>query len=197
MKYIWMNLEIPKLLFSKLVMKNQNFQPIVLRGATNNFLDDIERAINDGVNTYKALTKDGKVLAGAGACEIELARQLEAFGDTLPGLEQYAVKKFASALEVFIKVFAENSGLKSNEVLAKIYAAHHEGKTHTGFNIDPESDGTCDAKEKGIVDLFLTKLWGIEYATNAANTILKVDQIIMAKRAGGPKQREAKNADDD
>ncbi len=74
-------------------------------------------------------------MAGGGGVELELARQISAYGDTLPGLEQYSIKKFAGALEGFIKVFADNSGMKSSEVLAKLYALHHEGKTTQGFNI--------------------------------------------------------------
>jgi T-complex protein 1 subunit theta len=178
--------------------KNESrISTIVLRGATDNFLDDVERAVNDGVNTFKAITRDGKLLPGAGAAELELARQISAYGDTLPGLEQYSVKKFASAFEYFVKVLAENSGRKSNDILAKLYALHHEGKTTYGFNIEDDSDGTVDVIPAGILDVFTTKFWGIQYATNAASTILRVDQIIMAKRAGGPKARDAKGADAD
>lgn len=142
--------------------------------------------------------QDGKLLPGAGAAEVELAHQVEAFGETLPGLEQYAVKKFAAGLESFIKIFAENSGRKSNEVLARITAAHHEGKKNIGFDINDDSkDSLCDAKERGIVDVYNGKKWALEYATKAACTILKVDQIIMAKRSGGPKPRDAKGGDAD
>lgn len=137
-------------------------------------------------------------MPGGGATEIELATKLITFGDTLIGLEQYSVKKFASALESFVKIFAENSGLKSNEVLAKMIAEHASGKATAGFNIDDDSsDGICDVKERGILDLYYCKLWAIEYATTAAKTILQVDQIIMAKRAGGPKPRDAKGGDQD
>jgi len=177
--------------------KESRISTIVLRGATDNFLDDIERAVNDGVNTFKALSKDGRLIPGAGAVEVELARQITSFGETLPGLEQYSVKKFATALESFISIFADNSGRKSKEILAKLYAAHQGGKVNTGFNIADESDGLCDAKEDEIFDLFINKSWAIQYATNAANTILQVDQIIMAKRAGGPKARPAQGPDED
>jgi len=135
---------------------------------------------------------------GGGATEIELATKLNKYGDTLKGLEQYSVKKYAAALESFIKIFSENSGLKSNEVLARIIAEHHNGNATIGFNIDDDSsDAICDVKERGILDLYLGKLWAIEYATTAATTILQVDQIIMAKRAGGPKPRDAKGGDQD
>lgn len=137
-------------------------------------------------------------MPGGGATEIELATKLNKFGDTQTGLEQYSIKKFASALESFVKTFSENSGLKSNEVLAKMIAEHANGKSTIGFNIDDDSsDGLCDVKERGILDLFYCKLWGIEYATTAAKTILQVDQIIMAKRAGGPKPRDARGGDQD
>merc|ERR1719259_958168 len=67
--------------------------------ATDIIMDDLERAIDDGVNTFKALTRDAQLVPGAGATEIELARRIAQYGETLPGLEQYSVKKFAEALE--------------------------------------------------------------------------------------------------
>lgn len=109
---------------------------VVVRGATDNYMDDIERAIDDGVNTFKAVTRDGRFLPGAGATEIELAARIASFADTLPGLEQYAVRKFSTALEVFPKTLAENSGTQANELLSKLHAAHKEGKINFGFDIE-------------------------------------------------------------
>ena len=83
---------------------------IVLRGSTMNMLDDFERAIDDGVHAVKTLNEDKRLLAGAGAVEIECAQQLAAHALTTPGLEQYAIKKFAEALEVVPRTLAENSG---------------------------------------------------------------------------------------
>lgn len=162
---------------------------IVIRGATDNFMDDIERAINDGVNTFKTLTKDGRLLVGAGAVEISLASQLAEYADTLPGLDQYAVRKFATALEVFPKALADNSGVNGTELVDKLYTAHKNGSNYDGFDIDSEQPATVNCYEKAILETFAAKLWGIKYAVEAATTILKVDQIIMAKRAGGPKVR--------
>lgn len=99
-------------------------------------MDDIERAIDDGVNTFKGITRDGRFVPGAGATEIELAAQLSTYADTLPGLEQYAVRKFATALEIFPKTLAENSGSHASELLSKLYAAHKEDKKNYGFDID-------------------------------------------------------------
>jgi T-complex protein 1 subunit theta len=77
---------------------------ILLRASTNNILNDIERAVDDGVNTVRMMGRDGRFLAGAGAVEIELARRLEEFGNKTAGLEQYAIKKFGEALEVWLCV---------------------------------------------------------------------------------------------
>lgn len=172
---------------------------VIIRGSTDNYMDDVERAIDDGVNNFKALSRDGRLVAGAGAFEIELARRIQAYGDTLPGMEQYAVKKFADAIECVPKALSENSGIKSMDILTKLQAAHHEGKTNVGFNIDGDNESgyLVDAVENKIFDLLLTKLWALRYAVDAATTVLKVDQMIMAKAAGGPKPKENKNWDED
>lgn len=96
--------------------KESRIATIVVRGSTDNYMDDIERAIDDGVNNFKCIARDGRLIPGAGATEMQLARQLTEFADTLPGLEQYAVRKFATALEMFPKSLAENSGLNANKV---------------------------------------------------------------------------------
>lgn len=171
---------------------------IVVRGATDNFMDDIERAIDDGVNNFKALSSDGRYVPGAGATEIELATQLAAYADTLPGLEQYAVRKFAVALEVFPKALAENSGVNGTETVNQLYLAHREASgKNIGFNIEAEKVETIDVTKPKIYDLYQSKYWGLKYATGAATTILKVDQIIMAKRAGGPKAKQNAGSDDE
>lgn len=171
---------------------------IVIRGATANIMDDVERAIDDGVNNYKALTQDGRFVPGAGAAEIELALQLSSFGDTCAGLEQYAIKAFAEALEVVPQTLAENAGVKPKELVSKLYAAHQGGNKNAGFDNDTDSsEDIKDVVAANILDLYHTKRWGITYATQAACTVLRVDQIIMAKRAGGPKPPKQGNYDED
>ena len=152
------------------------------------------------------LCKDGHLTPGGGATEIELARQVAAWAETHPGLEQYSINKFAEALEIIPRVLAENSGVKPKEVISKLYAAHSEGNKNMGFDIDGESGEikvrfvVCyynsvhilyqDCLESNVLDLMIAKKWALKYATNAAATVLRVDQIIMAKRAGGPKPRD-------
>ncbi|CAB1431674.1 unnamed protein product [Pleuronectes platessa] len=171
---------------------------VVIRGSTDNLLDDIERAVDDGVNTFKVLVRDKRLLPGAGATEIELAKQLTSYGESCPGLEQYSIKKFGEAFETLPRALAENSGVKGSELISKMYAAHHEGNKNIGFDIEGEGPAIKDMLEAGIVEPYLVKYWGIKLATNAAITVLRVDQIIMAKPAGGPKPPpQGKNFDDD
>jgi T-complex protein 1 subunit theta len=158
---------------------------ILLRASTNNILNDIERAVDDGVNVVKAMVKDGRFVAGAGAVDIELARRLTAIGAKSKGLDQYAIKKFAEAFEVVPRTLAENAGLIAVDIISQLYSAHEKNQPNAGVNI--EDGGVKDMTKDGIIDLLSTKRQAIFLATDAVLTILRVDQIIQAKPAGGPK----------
>lgn len=112
---------------------------IVLRGATQNRLDDLERAIDDGVNVIKALLKDARLVPGAGATELALARRVDAYGGGLRGLAQHAVKRWAQALEVVPRTLAENAlgGAEGNEVVSRLWAKH-EGPGGEVYGVDVE-----------------------------------------------------------
>jgi len=165
---------------------------IVVRGSTTNIMDDVERAIDDGINVVKSMTKDARFVPGAGATELLLADALATFGEAQPGLDQYAINKFGLALEVVPRTLAENAGLDATNMIAQMYAAHKAGKT--GVGIDVVNAGTADC---GILDLLHTKKEAIKLATDAAVTVLRVDQIIMSKPAGGPKAPAQEGAHDD
>ena len=162
---------------------------ILLRSSTHNILNDIERAIDDGVNTVRALTRDGRLVAGAGAFEIELARRLSDFSTQAPGLEQYALDKFAKSLEVVPRALAENAGQVAMDVISQLYAAHEKGNIHVGFDIENNTVGEV-AKENGILDLLYLKRQAIKLAIDAVLSILRVDAIIQSKPAGGPKGKQ-------
>ena len=160
---------------------------IVVRASTKNVLEDVERAIDDGVNVYRQLCLDGRFVAGAGACEIERAHDLQRLAESEPGLEQYAIRKFAEALEVVPRTLAENAGANHTQIISDLYAAHEAGRTAVGVDID--NGAICDvvARDEPVLDHMLTKRQAIEYTANLVATILKVDQIIMQRPAGGPK----------
>lgn len=175
---------------------NVRLATIIVRGSTQNILNDLENAIDDGINVVRGMTRDARFLAGAGASEIELARRLYKFGESCAGLEQYSIKAFAQALEVVPRTLAENAGLPATDIVAKLYAAHEQNDSHAGLDI--ESGEIRDMrKEPQVKDLLITKESALRLATNAAITVLRVDQIIMAKPAGGPKPQEKRGWDED
>jgi T-complex protein 1 subunit theta len=195
------------------VLRQENEQTrtatLVLRGATQNHLDDVERAVDDGVNVVKAITRDSRLVPGAGAAEMQLIERISAIADKTAGLGQYAIRKYAEAFEVIPRTLAESAGLDATEVLSNLYTAHavsskavangskkddddsedsEEEIPSLGVDIEnSDGSGTLDAEDEGILDLMVTKSWAIKLATEAARTVLSVDQIIVARQAGGPK----------
>jgi len=180
---------------------------IIIRGATDTILQDVERAIDDGVNMVKAMCKNGKFVAGAGAVEIEIARRLSKFANTQSGLEQYAIAKYAEALEVVPRTIAENSGLNESEIISALYKAHEEGDKLINqeqeqskcykIGVDIQENHVKDMTTEGVLDLMATRQMGIKLSSQAALTILKVDHIIMKKPAGGPRPQKRGHWDDD
>jgi len=162
---------------------------IVLRASTSSVLQDLERAIDDGVHTCKTLCRDPRLIPGAGATEMELAIKIKEYGDTCPGLDQYAIRAFAKALEFVPKTLAENSGQDASIVLAALGAAHANGNATIGVDINVTGTDREGTRETGLtlVDLFATKMNAFMLSIDAAITVLRVDQIIMSKQAGGPK----------
>ncbi|MBA0770827.1 hypothetical protein Gotri_019401 [Gossypium trilobum] len=166
---------------------------VVLRGSTDSILDDLERAVDDGVNTYKAMCRDSRMVPGAAATEIELARRLKEFSFKETGLDQYAIAKFAESFEMVPRTLAENAGLNPMDIISKLYEKHASGNTKVGIDLGggDSEDGVCkDVSTLNIWDLYVTKFFALKFAADAACTVLRVDQIIMAKPAGGPGRRE-------
>lgn len=181
------------------VVKNEeggnSVSTVVLRGSTDSILDDLERAVDDGVNTYKAMCKDSRTVPGAAATEIELARKLKEFSFRETGLDQYAIAKFSESFEMIPRTLAENAGLNAMEIISSLYAEHAAGNSRVGIDLE---EGVCkDVSTLNIWDLYITKFFALKYAADAACTVLRVDQIIMAKPAGGPKREQPAGMDED
>lgn len=168
---------------------------IVLRSNTQSLLDDVERAMGDALATLRVLSKtQGRICAGAGATEMEIARLLLLQGETTPGVAQYAIRKYAEAFEVVPRTLAANAGHDSTEAIAKLSWAHQQ---HPAAGIDIETGEVVERMET-VQDLLAAKQSAVHLATEAALTVLRVDQIIMSKPANGPKPRPAgpQDADD-
>ncbi|CAL9230744.1 unnamed protein product [Arabidopsis halleri] len=162
---------------------------VVLRGSTDSILDDLERAVDDGVNTYKAMCRDSRIVPGAAATEIELAQRLKEYANAETGLDKYAISKFAESFEFVPKTLADNAGLNAMEITASLYTGHGSGNAKLGIDLE---EGVCkDVSDTKVWDLYSTKLFALKYAADAACTVLRVDQIIMAKPAGGPRRDAA------
>ncbi|XP_030924256.1 T-complex protein 1 subunit theta-like [Quercus lobata] len=182
-----------------IIVKNEeggnSVSTVVLRGSTDSILDDLERAVDDGVNTYKAMCRDSRVVPGAAATEIELAKRVKEFSYKETGLDQYAVAKFAESFEMVPKTLAENAGLNAMEIISSLYAEHASGNSKVGIDL---KEGVCkDVSTLCVWDLYITKFFALKYAADAACTVLRVDQIIMAKPAGGPKRDQPAGMDED
>lgn len=181
------------------IVKNEqggnSVSTVVLRGSTDSILDDLERAVDDGVNTYKAMCRNSRIVPGAAATEVELAKRLKEFSFKETGLDQYAIAKFAESFEMIPKTLAENAGLNAIEIISSLYAEHASGNTKVGIDLE---EGACkDVSTMNIWDLFITKFFALKYAADAACTVLRVDQIIMAKPAGGPRPPQPAGMDED
>eukprot|EP00245_Coleochaete_scutata_P002966 TRINITY_DN14219_c0_g1_i1.p1 TRINITY_DN14219_c0_g1~~TRINITY_DN14219_c0_g1_i1.p1 ORF type:complete len:545 (+),score=124.80 TRINITY_DN14219_c0_g1_i1:157-1791(+) len=182
-----------------MIVKNESggntVATVVVRGSTDSIMDDVERAIDDGVNNYKAMCRDSRIVPGAGAAEIELALQLKEYARKETGLDQYAINKFAECLEIVPRILAENAGQNATDLISSLYAAHVGGNAKAG--IDVEVGAVSDMTEKSVWDLYLTKFYALKLAGDAVNTVLRVDRIIMAKQAGGPKPPQGGGGDED
>jgi T-complex protein 1 subunit theta len=162
---------------------------IVLRSSTKSQLEDLERACDDGIHTVKTMCQDPRFLAGGGACEIGLALATAQLGEESKGLEQYPILRFAESLEVIPRTLAENCGLEPNQVISKLYAAHKQGKSKCGVDIEHDSTGQSvieDITTANVFDSYACKLSALRLAADVAITILTIDQLIMSKPAGGP-----------
>lgn len=157
---------------------------LILRASTSSVLQDLERAIDDGVHAFQQLCRDGRVVPGAGATEMALAQKIQHLADVAPGLDQYAIGAFGKALEVVPRTLAETAGMEAPKVIADLHAAHANGKNKAGVDLE----ALVVVEETPIVDLLNTKLSAFRLAVDAALTVLRVDQIIMSKQsgAGGP-----------
>ncbi|XP_953659.1 chaperonin (T-complex protein 1 (TCP1), theta subunit) [Theileria annulata] len=173
--------------------KDSRVNTIILKGATNNQLDEVERGIDDAVALVDNLKVDGKFLPGAGAVELQLSVLLKKFSDTVSGLERYAVEAFAKSLQVVPKILATNAGVDCETLLTNLLSLHENGKIHSCVDIETGSCG--DSVELKVFDHYQTKHNLLTLCYEALMTILTVDQIIVAKPAGGPKPPGQNNPD--
>ncbi|WP_394353974.1 thermosome subunit beta [Haloarcula sp. JP-L23] len=151
---------------------------LLLRGSTDHVVDELERGVTDALDVVAATVANGAVLGGGGAPEIEVAARLRDFADSVEGREQLAVEAFADALEIIPRTLAENAGLDSIDTLVDLRAAHEEGDVSAGLNVfTGDVENTLDT---GVVEPSHAKTQAVSSAAEAANLVLKIDDIIAA-----------------
>jgi thermosome len=152
---------------------------LLVRGGTEHVVDEVERAAHDAVSVVSAAIEDGKIVAGAGAPEVEVAKGLREYADTVGGREALAVNAFADAIEIIPRTLAENAGLDPIDILVQLRAAH-EKKDGKEIGIDVMSGKVTSASELGIVEPLRVKSQAIKSASEAAEMILRIDDVIAA-----------------
>jgi thermosome len=157
---------------------NSHGVTLLLRGSTDHVVDELERGVEDALDVVATTVSDGRVVAGGGAIEVELASRLREYADSVTGREQLAVEAFADSLELVPRVLAENAGLDSIDTLVDLRAAHESGDQTAGLNV--YSGEVEDTYEAGVVEPAHSKEQAISSATEAANLVLKIDDIIAA-----------------
>ncbi|MCC4770355.1 thermosome subunit [Methanosarcina sp. DH2] len=151
---------------------------IVLRGGTEHVVDNLERAIDDALRVVKCVVEDGKVVAGGGASEMEVALSLRSYASGIGGREQMAITAFAEALEEIPRTIARNAGLDTINTILNLRAKHTENK-NAGLNI--QTGAAEDMLEKGVVDPLRVKVNSIKAGSEAAAMVLRVDSMLRAQ----------------
>jgi thermosome len=161
---------------------------LLVRGGTEHVVDEVERAVHDGISVVSAAIEDGKIVAGGGAPEIEVAKGLREYADTVGGREALAVNAFADAMDIIPRTLAENAGLDPIDILVQLRSAH-EKKDGKNIGIDVISGKTLNTLDRGIVEPLRVKTQAIKSASEVTEMILRIDDVIAAgklERGPGP-----------
>jgi len=151
---------------------------ILVRGGTEHVVDEIERAMEDAIGGVSSALRNGKVVGGGGATEVELAQELRDYADSVGGREQLAINAFADALEVVPRTLAENAGFDPIDTLVDLRNKHDSGDTWSG--IDVTSGKSEKLFDKGVVEPKQTKTQAVQSASEASEMILRIDDVISA-----------------
>jgi len=156
---------------------------ILLRGSTEHVADEVERALEDATRVVAVAVEDGKICAGGGSPEIELALQLRKYASSVGGRSQLAIEAFANALEIIPRTLAENAGLDAINSLVDLRSAHEQGKKTHGLNV--YTGKVEDMLQQGVLEPLRVKTQALGSATEAATMILRIDDVIAAKELKG------------
>ncbi len=151
---------------------------ILIRGGTEHVVDEVERAMEDAVKGIASALELKKIVAGGGASEVEVAKELRKHAESFKGREQLAVNAFADAMETIPRSLAENAGLDPIDKLTNLRAMHDKKQMTSGLDIF--SGDVTDMVKLGVIEPLKIKLQAIKSAAEAAEMILRIDDMISA-----------------
>ena len=159
--------------------QNPKAVTILVHGGSEHVIDEIKRAVKDGLGGVACVVESGLIVPGGGAVEIELAKRLREFSQLLSGREQLAVEEFASALEFIPSTLAENAGIDPIDIITELKSRHDSGERNAGINLF--TNKIENAFEARIIEPLKIKTQAISSASEVAIMILRIDDIILAK----------------
>jgi len=163
--------------------ENPKALTLLIRGGTEHVIDEVERAIKDGIGDIAAALEEGKVVCGGGACEIELARKLREYATQQKGREQLAINAFADAIESIPRILAENAGLDPIDIITELTVRHENNELSAGLNLEAEEEVIQDTLKAGIIEPTKIKEQAIKSAVEVAEMILRIDDVIAAGKS--------------
>lgn len=159
--------------------KAGNACTIVLRGATEQVLDEAERSLHDALSVLSQTTKETRTVLGGGCAEMIMSKAVDTAAQNVDGKKSLAVEAFARALRQLPTILADNAGFDSTELVAKLRSSIYTGMTTSGLDLD--NGVIADMRELGIVESYKLKRAVVSSASEAAEVLLRVDNIIRAK----------------
>jgi thermosome len=166
--------------------KDPHSVAILIRAGLERMVDEAERAITDALSVVSDVTENNKIVAGGGAIEIEIAKELRKYANKVGGREQLAIEAFADAMEIIPRALTENAGFEPIDVLIELRTAHdkEDGK-YKGLNVF--TGKVQNSLENGVVEPLVVKTQAIKSAVESASMILRIDDVITSKAPkGGP-----------
>jgi len=158
--------------------ENPKALSILLRGSTEEIVREAERCLIDGLSIIRDLYVDNRLVCGGGSIEMEISLGLREYAASLKGKEQLAVQAFADAIEVIPAQLASSCGMDPIVAITTLRAKHNEGQSTIGINV---IDGQYeDMYSIGVLEPAIVKKHVLKAATEAAVTILKIDDIVVA-----------------
>ena len=160
---------------------------IFVRGGTEQVVDEAERSITDVIGAITSAVVDGKYVTGGGSIEIDVANALRAYSSNVGGREQLAIQKFADALEAIPKTLSESAGMDAIDTLVQL-RSKHKAKGGEVYGVDIFKNAVGDMNKNGVFEPLKVKSQAIDSASEAAEIILRIDDIISSrgKPRGGP-----------